>query len=92
MSDDIKTFNIILFMIHYSKGVSIRVSELGCPNEMPIVRYSTQILIIQFSTEKFFSCNLMLFIYCAANPFITIGSGEDIFIQICGVDVVRTQE
>jgi hypothetical protein len=32
MSDDIKTFNIIIFMIHYSKGVPIRVSELGCPN------------------------------------------------------------
>jgi len=28
MSDDIKTFNIIVFMIHYSKGVPIRVSEL----------------------------------------------------------------
>ena len=32
MSDDIKTFNIIIFMIHYPKGVPIRMSELGCPN------------------------------------------------------------
>ncbi len=37
MSDDIKTFIIIIFMIHYSKGVPIRVSELGCPNYLQIL-------------------------------------------------------
>jgi hypothetical protein len=61
MSDDIKTFNIIIFMIHYSKGVPIRVSELGCPLDANclIFHSNTHNTVL----DKIFSVVIWCFLY-----------------------------